>query len=162
MHVCTYVSMYECMYICTYARVDYVFMYACMYACIYVMNAFMYICTYVLVCMYVYVCMYLCMYVCMYVCMCAGSLSTCARKCTVPLQEQAAEESGSSYCSATVRQYTNLRSRMCSWHASRVHVMNGFCSREYKYGCTCRVQGMSEVMKGFQFIIYRLSQHYAT
>jgi hypothetical protein len=150
--------MYVYMYVCTCGLCVYVCMYVCMHICNECIYVYMYICTR----MYVCVCMYVFMYVCMYVCMCAGSLSTCARKCTVPLQEQAAEESGSSYCSATVRQYTNLRSRMCSWHASRVHVMNGFCSREYKYGCTCRVQGMSEVMKGFQFIIYRLSQHYAT
>ena len=95
----------------------------------------------------------------MYVC--AGSLSTCARRSTAPQYEQAAEESGSSYCSATMRQHTNLRSRMCSWRPSCVHVGNGFCSREYKYGCTYRVQCMSEVIKGFQFIIYRLSQQFA-
>lgn len=60
-----------------------------------------------------------------------------------------------------MRQNTNLRSRMCSWRASRVHATNGFCSREYKHGCTCRVQCMSAVIKGFHLIIERLSQHYS-
>jgi len=50
---------------------------------------------------------------------------------------------------------------MCSWRASCVHAMNGFCLREYKYGCTCRLQCMSAVIKGFQFIIQRLNQQYS-